>query len=458
MRLVFAAILLLVQSLLTPALAESRIALVIGNSKYLHVPQLSNPANDTKIVAASLRQVGFTTVTVLQDLDQNTLKSSLQKFAVAARAADVALIYYAGHGMEMGGSNYLVPVDAVLQTDLDVQYETIPLDLVLASVEGAKRLKLVVLDACRNNPFVPQMRSIGSQRALTRGLARVEPAGDTLLVYAAKAGTTAADGTGTNSPFAEALASNIVEPGLEIGKLFRKVRDDVMAATGNQQEPFQYGSLSAQDFYFVPPQVGAAPSGLLPKQQTSLVGDPITFELKFWDTIKASSNQADFEAYLAQYPNGQFASLAKNRIELLRPPKQASLTARLFDPADFENVLGLNKRSTIDDAVRRLGANSGFDANTRTYSWKAGRGVWLFFVPGKSIAVYCQLAPPLDIDSAVSTLCKASKDRQKALMTNFTEDPSDPGWYYTASYSTVQLSVYVVDYNQGLRGFSVYWY
>jgi uncharacterized caspase-like protein len=172
-------------------------------------------------------------------------------FAREAEGADWAVVYYAGHGIEMGGVNYLLPVDARLETDRDAQFEAVPLDQVMSAVDGAKKLRLVLLDACRDNPFARQMRRTTASRSVGRGLARIEPEGGTLVVYAAKHGEVALDGEGGgNSPFVAALVKNLPTPGVEINKLFRLVRDEVMAATGRRQEPFLYGSLPGEDFFF----------------------------------------------------------------------------------------------------------------------------------------------------------------------------------------------------------------
>jgi uncharacterized caspase-like protein len=188
----------------------------------------------------------------VSDLGREKFVEALQAFAREAEQADWAVIYFAGHGIEIDGINYLVPIDARLETDRDVQFEAISLDQVLAAVEGARKLHLVMLDACRNNPFMPRMRATTATRAVSRGLAPMEPASGTLVVYAAKHGQTALDGSAGNSPFAAALAKNLPTPGIEINKLFRLVRDDVMAATDGRQEPFTYGSLPGrEDYYFV---------------------------------------------------------------------------------------------------------------------------------------------------------------------------------------------------------------
>jgi len=233
--------------------AERRVALVIGNSGYRSVPALPNARRDAGAVAAALRSVGFQTVTLEADLPRDKLIDAMRDFARHAERADWALIYYAGHGIEIGGVNYLIPVDARLQTDRDVQFETVPLDQVLASVEGATKLRIVLLDACRENPFASQMRRTTASRSIGRGLARVEPEGGTLVGYAAKHGEVALDGDGDNSPFVTSFVKRIATPGLEISKLFRLIRDDVLTATGGKQEPFVYGSLPGEDFFFSRP-------------------------------------------------------------------------------------------------------------------------------------------------------------------------------------------------------------
>jgi Tfp pilus assembly protein PilF len=239
-------------NVLTAQTAIRRAALVIGNSAYKAVPALPNARRDAETVAASLRQVGFESVKVEFDLTREGLINALRLFAREADRADWALIYFAGHGLEVGGTNFLIPVDARLETDRDVNFEAVPLDAILSSVESAKRLRLVLLDACRDNPFASQMRRNGATRSIGRGLARVEPDSGTLVVYASKHGEVALDGDGQNSPFASAFVKNLPKPGVEIRRLFDLVRDDVMEATRRRQQPFSYGSVPGrEDFYFV---------------------------------------------------------------------------------------------------------------------------------------------------------------------------------------------------------------
>jgi tetratricopeptide (TPR) repeat protein len=240
------------QAAANPPAPGRRIALVVGNSGYSAVPALPNPRRDAEAIAAGLRRAGFQSVTVENDLTREKLFNALSNFARAAEGADWAVVYFAGHGIEVGGVNYLIPTDAKLSTDRSVNFEAIALEQVLTAVEGAKRLRLVLLDACRDNPFARQMRRTVATRSIGRGLAAVEPEAGTLVVYAAKHGETALDGEGTNSPFVKAFLKNLATPGVEIRKFFDLVRDDVMEATNRKQQPFTYGSVPGrQDFFFV---------------------------------------------------------------------------------------------------------------------------------------------------------------------------------------------------------------
>lgn len=234
---------------------DRRIALVIGNSAYENVAALPNPVRDASLIADVLRLTGFEAVTLLTDVRKDALVNALREFAARAETADWAVVYYAGHGMEVGGVNYLIPTDAKIAADREIAFEAVPVDQVLNAAERARKLRLIILDACRDNPFAAQMKRTMTvaSRSVSRGLAPVEPEAGTLVVYAAKDGETALDGDGSNSPFATAFVKNLPTPGLEVRRLFDFVRDDVMEATGRKQKPFSYGSISGrQDFYFVP--------------------------------------------------------------------------------------------------------------------------------------------------------------------------------------------------------------
>jgi tetratricopeptide (TPR) repeat protein len=238
----------------TPAGAggTSRIALIIGNGAYKNVHALDNPPRDAKLIAAALKDVGFQTVTLSNDLTRDKFFAALKSFAVEAEKADWAVVYYAGHGFEIGGVNYLVPVDARLAADKDAETEAVALEQVIAAVGGARKLRLVMLDACRDNPFAPAMKRTISLKLVDKGFSNIEPGAGFMVVYAAKHGETAFDGEGTDSPFATAVARDIREPRVEVRKVFDIVRDDVWTASKHQQQPFTYGSPPGrEDFYFV---------------------------------------------------------------------------------------------------------------------------------------------------------------------------------------------------------------
>ena len=242
--------------------AQTRVALVIGNSAYRHVSELANPKNDGNAVAAALNRLNFKVWTV-EDGDFDGMRRALLHFSRKVYGAEIAIVFFAGHGMEIGGENWLIPVDAELKSDIDAEQEAISLRSIILSVSGASKLGMVILDACRDNPFAVRMERSVRGRAVERGLARIEPTGSVLVAYAAKDGTTASDGTGRHSPFTTALLSHIETPDLEVNFLFRNVRDDVLTATHREQEPYVYGALSKEAVYLkaITPKPG--PDGVI---------------------------------------------------------------------------------------------------------------------------------------------------------------------------------------------------
>jgi tetratricopeptide (TPR) repeat protein len=229
-----------------------RVALIIGNGAYRNVHQLDNPPRDAKLVASALQDIGFQTVTLTNDLTRDKFFDALHTFASEAEKSDWAVVYYAGHGFEIGGVNYLVPVDAKLAADRDAETEAVALEQVIAAVGGARKVRLVMLDACRDNPFAPTMLRTMELKLVDKGFSNIEPAAGFMVVYAAKHGETALDGDGVDSPFATAVARDIKQPHVEVRKLFDLVRDDVWSASKHQQQPFSYGSPPGrEDFYFV---------------------------------------------------------------------------------------------------------------------------------------------------------------------------------------------------------------
>jgi len=285
--------------------AADRVVLVIGNSAYEHTSDLANPANDATDIAQAFKKLGYE-VTLRLNLKQSSMNAELRAFRNRNQGAEHAIVYFAGHGIEIDHENYLIPTDAHLKSDLDVEFEAVPLENVARAVEGATELSLVVLDACRDNPFLNAMiRNVGS-RSVGRGLAKVEPRGTTLVAYAAREGTLAADGTGRNSPYATALLDTLAVPGVEIGFVFRNIRDAVLTATGGNQEPHIYGTMSARKVY-IHPLTADAGQALI---------DESALDRAFWESVRESNQRADINAYLRRFPNGKFVRLARRALEV----------------------------------------------------------------------------------------------------------------------------------------------
>jgi tetratricopeptide (TPR) repeat protein len=236
----------------SPTSAPRKVALIIGNGAYKNVEQLVNPPRDARLIADTFRGIGFQTVTLAGDLTRDKFFAALREFGQQAETADWAVVYYAGHGMEIGGINYLIPTDARLAADHDAETQAVALEQVIAAVSGARKLRLVMLDACRDNPFEKNMQRTIALKLVGKGLSNIEPEAGFMVVYAAKHGETALDGDAVNSPFAVAVARDIKEPRVEVRKLFDIVRDDVWTSTKHHQQPFTYGSPPGrEDFYFV---------------------------------------------------------------------------------------------------------------------------------------------------------------------------------------------------------------
>jgi len=299
------------------ARAEKRVALIVGNSTYQTVPQLANPSRDASAVAKMFRDAGFDTVDVQLNVGNLEFKRAIRKFEATADQADIAVVYYAGHGFEIGGVNYLIPVDARLASDRDADDEAIPLERLVPSADGAKRLRLIVLDACRDNPFVKLMRRERkmANRAVIAGLGKVEPTStDTLIAYAAKAGSTADDGDGQHSPFTTAVLKNLTIPGLDVRLAFGRVRDEVLRVTASRQEPFVYGSLGGGNIALVPAPAVA--------QEAPAVDVKADYEL-----VQKIGSKRAWEVFLGTHPTGFYADLARAQIEALSNQGNVNLAA-----------------------------------------------------------------------------------------------------------------------------------
>jgi len=293
---------------LLPAAAlagEKRVALVIGNGDYQKVPSLANPVSDAKMIAQMLKTAGFDSVEVRQDLGVVDFKRAVRDFFDAAEASDVAVVYYAGHGIQVGETNYLIPVDARLASEIDIQDETVSLDRILAVLQPAKRLRLVILDACRDNPFLGRMKVSSATRSISRGLARVEPENNNSLVaFAAKGGQVAEDGRGGHSPFTAALAKHLAIPGLDIRLALGRVRDEVLRNTSNRQEPFVYGSLGGDSVALVP-----AANQPIEALLRDVRGD--------YELVERVGTKRAWEAFLTSHKEGLYADLARAQLDKL---------------------------------------------------------------------------------------------------------------------------------------------
>ena len=293
----------------TGAVGAERVALVVGNADYEHTTRLANPANDARDMAAMLRRLGFDVVTAT-DLNREGLFDQIGVFQERARDADVSLFFYAGHGLQVDGTNYLVPVDARLEQKLDVRRRAVELGDVMAAMGGG--VNLVFLDACRNNPLAaPLARSMGLSRdaAATRGLAPVRRAVETLIAYATDPGEVAADGAGRNSPFTAALLEHLDTPGLSINDLLTRVKRSVRERTSGRQHPWTHDSLSTI-FHFLPPSVA-------PVRISETVGS-VDWAREEWKQIKGTSSAEVLETFIGRHGGSRYADLAKLRLDEIR--------------------------------------------------------------------------------------------------------------------------------------------
>jgi len=303
-----------------PAFAERRAALVIGNSAYQNAPVLPNPAKDAKAIAAMFVKAGYDVVSAQYDVGNLDFKRAIRQFEDSLSDADIAVIYYAGHGIELHGTNYLVPVDAKLKSDRDADDEAITLERLTQSLDGAKKLRVIILDACRDNPFVRTMKKepTATSRGINPGLGAVEPSStNTLIAYAARAGSEAEDGDGDHSPFALALINNLFLPGLDIRLAFGRVRDEVLKKTANRQEPFVYGSLGAGTVALV-----AAPA------QPVVATDDLQGVKSDYSLVEKIGTRGAWEVFLTQHPTGFYSDLARQQIAKLNPGEATPTTAK----------------------------------------------------------------------------------------------------------------------------------
>ena len=379
------------------AKADRRVAFVVGNGTYKNVSPLPNPPIDAKSMAAVLRNVGFEVVEGT-NLTRDKMTERLLEFGKKAQGADVAVFFYAGHGIAINGTNYLLPVDADIKSEMDVKLgAAINIDLTLDQTMSDAKVKLVFLDACRDNPFAAKIKSNSATRSVSvqSGLAEMKSGEGTLIAFATGPGQTALDGQeGTNSPFTRALMANIATPGVEIQQAMTKVRAQVNEETNKGQLPWGHTNLIGSVYLnpvAAPAANAAAPAASSPAVVGSISGGS-DVELEFWRSVKESNKPEELNAYLSNYPNGQFRSLALARIASLENgPSTATRTlspgvdpATLTEPANqtTEDQIGLDKvkRRDVQRRLTGLGFDTKltgvFDDPTRAVitRWQAARG------------------------------------------------------------------------------------
>jgi Caspase domain len=326
--------------------AGQRVALVIGNSKYRNVDRLPKTINDAMAMVALFHKAGFDVVKWRVDLDVTEFRRTVRDFMVTAQSADIAVVYYAGHGIEQGGTNYLIPVDAKLLSDYDADDEAISLDRIILALQPARQLRLIILDACRENPFSARGNRSIVTRAIANGLAKIEPSTpDTLIAYAAKAGSLSYEGNGPNSPFTTALVKHLAEPGLDIRLALGKVRDEVLKNTGNRQEPFVYGSLGGDAVSLV-----SAPEPKASRPAAAAVDPNLAAQRDYEMAERVQTPQA-WESFLAVHSNGFYADLAREQLGKLiaaQTAAEAAANAETLTVKNIDEILGVlkDKRSS----------------------------------------------------------------------------------------------------------------
>jgi hypothetical protein len=379
-----------------PAHADKRVALVIGNSNYRYVSGLDNPANDARLMAETLRGLGFTLVggSAQIDLDKAALDAAVRRFGSDLQGADVGLFYYAGHGVQVRGSNYLVPINANPTREADVDFELADVAMLLRQMEASgTRLNLVVLDACRNDPFGGR-----GLRDAAAGLAQMRAPEGTLISFATQPGNVAQDGRDGNSPFTKAFAQTIRKPGLGIFDAVNEVGLAVKRATGGQQQPWFSTSPIDGGFYF------AGPAQQLTQPPTSVAVDPCIAAAEHWRSAQAINTRAAYEDHLKRFPNCAFAGLAQARIQTLASVAVGAPTAA---PA------AASSQTAALQAVRPLSDDAGI---VREFYLALGRGdgskAASLIVPEKRSSkaynademtkFYASLADPLSLISVTS--------------------------------------------------------
>ena len=360
-----------------PAMAQKRVALVIGNSAYQHVPKLGNPKNDAIDMVAALKKLGFVVIEGF-DLDKTAFDRKVRDFATALRGAAVGVLFYAGHGMQVGGTNYLVPVDARGESAGALDFEMVRLDLLHRTMEREAQTNIIFLDACRDNPLARDLaRSLGTRSTeVGRGLAAVESGVGTLISFSTQPGNVALDGAGRNSPYAGALVRQLARTGDDLSAMLIAVRNDVMKETQRRQVPWEHSALTGR-FYFASPPPAASPPATAPQPQLSEAE-------RAWNLAKDTRSIAVLEAFASRYKDTFHADLARARIDELKreqaalavPPPRSTPAAPPAAPAAPAAI--------PPNAANRFGAIA--------YSASTGAQGWAYDYPSREAAEAAALA------------------------------------------------------------------
>ncbi|MER9436564.1 caspase family protein [Mesorhizobium sp. M0618] len=340
-----------------------RVALVIGNSKYVHAVTLPNPANDAHLIASTLRNAGFE---VIEGVDQDNpgMHSLISRFTEQSYDADLAVIFYAGHGMQVDGKNFLIPVDAELTSPAYLKTRTVQIDEFMAALPSDPAVGVIILDACRDNPLARTLAaSLPKSRSLGSGLAPIEAksegvgTGGILIAYATDPGAIAFDGNGINSPYSTALARHLTEPGVEIQSALTRVRGEVSETTQGRQRPWHNASLGREVFIGKP--IAAAAPAVKPVADASnaagtsapapVASDPPPWEVeqRLWDEASKRNSVPFYEAYLEQFPNGRFATVARLNIDELNDPKAQNRQVAALDTDQANASSGSAVRTSV---------------------------------------------------------------------------------------------------------------
>ena len=348
-----------------PAMAqERRVALVIGNAAYKSVSVLQNPVNDSRAIAKSLRGLGFEVIE-RENVGREALALAVREYGDKLRGASVGLFYFAGHGVQVKGRNYLIPVDADIAREDEVQYRSFDVNEVLDKMDSARTaINLVVLDACRNNPFA---RSFKTSQT---GLAQMDAPTGTLIAFSTAPGSVAQDGEGSNGLYTGALLKHIAAPGVAVEQMFKRVRVDVVNASKNQQVPWESSSLN-RDFAFAnaaalkPAVAAAAPN------PAATVATELALDLAFWDAVKDSRRPADYRAYLEQYPSGRFAALARLRSAAASSPPSSS-SQPIVSSAPVAAAAPVNATIPLSATIPTVSTSPAAQAASNLVRWKQG--------------------------------------------------------------------------------------